>query len=144
MSRNWTPREMYFVDLEMTKQGKSLRNSLYTMVFVDPQGNQTSFISEEEKKVLVQFKELGFLFCENLYHLWVSTESHPRIRKRILLETEQELERIIDADKNSKSLDVFDKILVSWYMGELDSNFYYSDYNNELLEQYLYDKIMKK
>ena len=144
MSRNWTPREMYFVDLEATKQGRPLRGTLNTLVFVDPKGNQIPFINEDEKKVLSMFKELGFLFSDNLYHLWVSTNEHPRIRKKVLMEMEQELENIIDNDKNGKSFTMYDDILVRWYMGELDPNFYYSEYNNELLEQYLYEKIMKK
>lgn len=89
------------------------------------------------------FKELGFLFSDNLYSLWLSTEEHPRKRKRVLMETEIEIEKIIEADKKQRDLGVFDETLVKWYLGELDSNFYYSDYNNELLQEYLFNKIMK-
>ncbi len=143
MSRNWTPREMIFVDLRMTKEGHSLRDSLNGLVFVDVSGNRVSFFSDEKKKVMSMFRELGFLFGDNLYHLWVATEKHPRIRKRVLMSVEQELENLITADINNQSLDCFDKTIVSWYMGELDPCFYYSEYNDELLENYLYEKIMK-
>ena len=54
-----------------------------------------------------------------------------------------EIEKIIEADKKQRDLGVFDETLVKWYLGELDSNFYYSDYNNELLQEYLFNKIMK-
>ena len=144
MSRNWTPREMYFVDLSIQQRdGHSMRNGLFDMVFVSAHGDKVPFIQEEEKKILSMFKELGFLFSDNLYSLWLSTEEHPRKRKRVLMETEIEIGKIIEADKKQRDLGVFDETLVKWYLGELDSNFYYSDYNNELLQEYLFNKIMK-
>lgn len=145
MSRNWTPREMYFVDLHIQeKEDRSLRSIPNNLVFVGTTGERIPFYAEEELKILGMFKELGFLFGDNLYHLWVSTNEHPRIRKKVLMWAEEELEKILEADKNDKPFDMFDETLVAWYMGKLDSHFYYSDYNNKYFEEYLYDKIMKK
>lgn len=143
MSRNWTPREMYLIDFRMEREGLgSLRKDLDNMVFVAPNGERISFFSDEKKKVIGMFKELGFLFGDNLYVLWESTEEHPRKRKRVLQATE-ELEKLIEYDISGKSLDSFDKVLVDWYYGKLDPHFYYSEDNDYLLEKYLYDKIMK-
>lgn len=144
MSRNWTPREMYLIDFRMEREGLgSLRKDLDNMVFVAPNGERISFFSDEKKKVIGMFKELGFLFGDNLYVLWESTEEHPRKRKRVLQATEEELEKLIEYDISGKSLDSFDKVLVDWYYGKLDPHFYYSEDNDYLLEKYLYDKIMK-
>lgn len=144
MSRNWTPREMYLIDLRMEQEGLgSLRKDLDNMVFVAPNGERISFFSDEKKKVMGMFKELGFLFGDNLYVLWETTEEHPRKRKRVLQATEEELEKLIEYDISGKSLDSFDKVLVDWYYGKLDPHFYYSEDNDYLLEKYLYDKIMK-
>ena len=144
MSRNWTPREMYLIDFRMEREGLgSLRKDLDNMVFVAPNGERISFFSDEKKKVMGMFKELGFLFGDNLYVLWETTEEHPRKRKRVLQATEEELEKLIEYDISGKSLDSFDKVLVDWYYGKLDPHFYYSEDNDYLLEKYLYDKIMK-
>ena len=145
MSRNWTPREMYSVDFYMEQEGRgSLRENLDNMVFVTPDGERIPLLSDEKKKVLGMFKELGFLFGDNLYVLWQQTQEHPRKRKRILQETEEELEKLIEFDRTGKSLNSFDKVLVDWYYGKLDPHFYYSEDNDYLLEKYLYDKIMLK
>ena len=96
MSRNWTPREMYLIDLRMEQEGLgSLRKDLDNMVFVAPNGERISFFSDEKKKVMGMFKELGFLFGDNLYVLWETTEEHPRKRKRVLQATEEELLELI-------------------------------------------------
>ena len=79
----------------MTKEGHSLRD-FDNSVFVDPNGNKVPFYDEDKRKVISMFRELGFLFGDNLYHLWVVTEKHPRIRKRVLTSVEQELENLID------------------------------------------------
>lgn len=145
MSRNWTPREMYLVDLMMQREGNAfLRESLNNMIFLTPNGEEMPYLTDEKKKVLGMFKELGFLFGDNLYVLWQKTKERPIKRKRILQATEEELEKLIEYDRSGESLDSFDKILVDWYYGELDPNFYYSEQNNYLLEKYLYDKIMLK
>ena len=143
MSRNWTPREMYLMDLVMQREHNAfLRESMNNLVFVTPTGEEVPYLSEDKKKVLSMFKELGFLFGDNLYILWQKTQEHPRKRKKVLQATEEELEKLIEYDRAGKSLDCFDKVLVDWYWGELDPNFYYSEENNYLLEKYLYDKIM--
>lgn len=143
MSRNWTPREMYLMDLMMQREHNAfLRESMNNLVFVKPNGEEVSYLSDEKKKVLGMFQELGFLFGDNLYILWQKTQEHPRKRKRILQETEEELQKLIEYDRAGQPLDCFDKVLVDWYWGELDPNFYYSEENNYLLEKYLYDKIM--
>ena len=95
MSRNWTPREMYLIDLMMECEGNgSLRKGLDSMVFVTPNGEKMSLFSDEKKKVMGMFKELGFLFGDNLYVLWQTTQEHPIKRKRILQATEEELEKL--------------------------------------------------
>ena len=78
----------------------SLRKDLDNMVFVAPNGERISFFSDEKKKVIGMFKELGFLFGDNLYVLWESTEEHPRKRKRVLQATEEELEKLIEYFSN--------------------------------------------
>lgn len=145
VSRSWTPQEQCHVDLFMTKRDNvSYKDKMFSIVFTGANGESHPMISDKEKEILVLFKELGFLFSSNLYHLWLSAEEHPRCRKRVLNEVEIELEKIIDADINKKGFNGLDSTVVKWYLGELDPHFYYNDMNNQYFEEYLYDKIMKK
>lgn len=146
MSRDWTPREHYFADLYMQKEYKSnFRKDSINMV-ISYQGKEESVYSEEEKKILRKYRELGFLFSRNLLSLFERTKEHPIRRNRILNDMEIQLNTLIDCNKKHGSSCEYPKdidiTLLKWYLGELDSNFYYNQRNNKIFENYLFDKIM--
>lgn len=142
MSRDWTPREQYYADIALLKDGKgSLRGMTDFMRFVY-NGVEQDMYTEEQRKVMNSYKELGFLFGDGLCKIWSATQAHPRKRKWVLDDVERELEELIETDKQKKSIDKFDETIVKWYCGSLDENFYYNELNNKLFEDYLYKRIM--
>lgn len=147
MGRDWTPQEQYLIALNLQNKEKDLKSFMknkFDIVFIKADTKEKiPLYSEEEKKVLLMFEFLGFLFSDNLYNLWEKTSKYPICRKKFLDETEKEIEAIIKADRNNKNLSCFDKTIVQWYLGKLDNNFYYSEENNKLFEEYLYKKILK-
>lgn len=146
MSRDWTPREHYFADLYMQREYKSnFREESLDMV-ISYNGKEESVYSDEEKKILRKYRELGFLFSRNLLSLYDRTKEHPIRRNRILNDIEIQLNTLIDCNKKNGSSCEYpndiDTTLLKWYLGELDNDFYYNQKNNKIFENYLFDKIM--
>ena len=146
MSRDWTPREHYFADLYMQREYKSnFREESLNMV-ISYQGKEEAVYTEEDKKILRKYIELGFLFSRNLLSLYKRTEEHPIRRNRMLNELELQLEEIIKLHTEKVALEDYpkyiDEYLLKWFLGELDKNFYYNSRNNKIFEDYLFQKIM--
>ena len=76
--------------------------------------------------------------------LWEETKDYS-VRRRVILDwAEEELRKVITAVNTNVVTEELDKTIYSWYLGELDKNFYYNKLNNELLYNYLYEKITGK
>ena len=142
MSRDWTPREQYYIDKSTSQsRGYSLRNTMESLRFVAADGTETPFFKESDLETLRAYKELGFLFGDSLLEIKKHTTSMPEKAASVLEETEAELERIISADGKNEPLDGFDQSLVRWFYGKLSDSFYYNGRNNQALFNIIYEKI---
>lgn len=145
MSRDWTPREQYYIDKStFQNRGYSLRNTMESLKLVAADGTETPFYRESDLETLRAYKELGFLFGDSLLRIKKHTASMPEKAASVLNETEEELERIIAADEKNEPLDGFDQSLVKWFYGKLSNSFYYNERNNQELVDILYEKITGK
>ena len=145
MSRDWTPREQYYIDKSISRnKGYSMRESMKSLKFVEADGTETPFFGESDLGTLRAYKELGFLFGDSLLEITKHTASMPEKAASVLKETEEELERIIAADEKNEPLDGSDQSLVKWFYGKLSDSFYYNGRNNQALFNILYKKITGK
>ena len=145
MSRDWTPREQYYIDTSISRnKGYSMRESMKSLKFVEADGTETPFFGESDLGTLRAYKELGFLFGDSLLEITKHTASMPEKAASVLKETEEELERIIAADEKNEPLDGSDQSLVKWFYGKLSDSFYYNGRNNQALFNILYEKITGK
>ena len=146
MSKDWTPQQYYFADLYMQKEYNSNMREDFINMKISFNGKEEPFYTEEDKVILKKYRELGFLFSRNLLSLYERTKEHPIRRNRLLNEIEVQLNTLIDCNKKNGSHCEFpeniDNILVKWYLGKLDSDFYYNQRNNKAFENYLFNKIM--
>lgn len=146
MSRDWTPREHYFADLYMQREYKSNFREDSLNMTISYEGKEEAVYTEEDKKILKKYRELGFLFSRNLLSLYERTSEHPIRRNRMLNELELQLEEIIKLHTEKVALEDYpkyiDEYLLKWFLGELDKNFYYNSRNNKIFEDYLFQKIM--
>lgn len=146
MSRDWTPREHYFADLYMQREYKSSFREESLNMTISYEGKEEAVYTEEDKKILKKYRELGFLFSRNLLSLYERTSEHPIRRNRMLNELELQLEEIIKLHTEKVALEDYpkyiDEYLLKWFLGELDKNFYYNSRNNKIFEDYLFQKIM--
>lgn len=114
-----------------------LRNSEIT--FTDTEGKQTVLGNVETKS---QFPELSFLFAP-FGRLYKEYASNPKAVK-LFSEAEKAL---VDAEKAYTEKKPFKRDtelhrnISDWFLGELDSSFYYNEYNNEALYERLEDAI---
>lgn len=146
MSRDWTPREHYFADLYMQREYKSNFREESLNMTISYEGKEEAVYTEEDKKILKKYRELGFLFSRNLLSLYERTSEHPIRRNRMLNELELQLEEIIKLSTDRVAVNDFpkyiDDYLLKWFIGELDKGFYYNSRNNKIFEDYLFQKIM--
>lgn len=144
MSRDFTPMEYYNCDKYMTLCGESLRESRFTIRWQMGKTPESLLFTPSQKKTVLKFRELGFLFERDLLKLWDETKDYSVRRRAILDWAEEELRKVITAVNTNVVTEELDKTIYSWYLGELDKNFYYNKLNNELLYNYLYEKITGK
>ena len=144
MSRDFTPMEYYNCDKYMTLRGESLRESRFTIRWQMGKTPESLLFTPSQKKTVLKFRELGFLFERDLLKLWDETKDYSVRRRAILDWAEEELRKVITAVNTNVVTEELDKTIYSWYLGELDKNFYYNKLNNQLLYNYLYEKITGK
>lgn len=135
MSRDWTPRELWYAD-EMAYQtrGERLRDTKLVYVI---DGKQIPIDDKQSEKIRSQYKELGFLF-DKLLKLYKELSDHPKYRNRVLNQIEEHLELLIKQNNGSEK-----DIVWLWYIGKLDKNFYYREYNDELFYEYIVNEVNK-
>jgi hypothetical protein len=137
MSRDWTPQELWHVEKHMVERGKSMRES--SIFFVDAKtGEEIPLISKKEKEIGKSYPVLSFLF-EDWYKIYIGMEDEDA-RHRTFCYMEQALKATI-AEEEGKPfnfpLESF-KIVKFWYRGELDTNFYYRERNDEKFADYIW------
>lgn len=135
MSRDWTPREAYFADKYMVEREN---RHFYEMVFTIGIGDkQTKFPNEETSIIYNKFPYLAITMVDRLIFL------NENINENILSELNRYVALICNKDTGEQAI-FFDKSLknktiVDWYNGQLDRGFYYREYNDDLLVDYILD-----
>lgn len=128
MSRDLTPRELYYAD---TMRFKETGTHIYDDViyFIDKDGNKEKLFDESLKK---SHPMLHFLFGDILRRMKKEVEDNALLFEAI----ENQLKKITDIDRESNfsnCIDVPDvsNCLVSWYKGSYCGSFYCNEENNE-------------
>lgn len=137
MSRSWTPQEQSLADKYIMKtQKRSMRDQQFYMVKTD--GTKVPMQSKKEQELRKKYKELGFLF-DNLYTVYTKLSKHPKYTAKVLQDIENKLAKYVRDNKCEDEKD----IVWLWYIGKLDSGFYYNTHNNELLAEYIVSEVSK-
>lgn len=137
MSRSWTPQEQSLANKYiMETHGRSMRDQQFYMI--KPNGEQIPMQCKQEQALRKKYTELGFLF-DNLYIVYKKLSKHPKYTARVLEDIENRLAKYV---KYNKCEDEKDTIWL-WYIGKLDTGFYYNTYNNQLLEEYIISEVKK-
>lgn len=133
MSRDLTPSELFHIDAYYKHV---FRNSSIYWKF--PDGNEVRTDSHLAKD---RYPELSFLY-NNFDELYSEHKDNEKACS-VLDEIEANLKEIENAETSKKEPDLKEEFdaLRKWYKGELDSGFYYSTLNDELLSEWIADKI---
>lgn len=135
IQRDLTPKELYLLDKQ--RGGRVNPHRPMNEKYLDYNEKYKWTYSFNQRRVLKKYEYLGILFTKNLLHCWDEMSKHPRIRKEVLDDIEDHLERVISNLHSSTSVYGCKEVVYKWFMGELDSNFYYSWQNDLCLEGYI-------
>ena len=131
MSRDLTPRERVFFN--MTIPGIMLANAN----LVDTNGNRYPIYSEEELELKKRFPNFAASF-DMFIQLWKDLPS-PK-RERTFEKMENLIKNVIVMDKLN-DWRACPKDVKKWYLGQLDTNFYYSEENDEMFYNWIISHI---
>ena len=142
MSRDWCPLEIYLArENLLEQQGEDLFEMGKRMVIVTGEKSKPIY-SEEEIAFMDDYKWFGSVGRDVLMEIYRSYNDKPEWDN--ILETlntvEKKLDNIIShitisSDRKvsiNPTMDLDDDAVKKWFLGELDENFYYADWNNEL------------
>lgn len=151
VSRDWRPVEQYAYDNHFKEErGYGLRDSVIT--WQSPDGQEIPLQNEEMRK---QFPELEFLWGEakNIFEehknnkavLSVLDEIEKAFKEaeKVFDETKSipESKKFWELDENEFMQLPLKEVASEWFYGNLDSNFYYNTYNNDMLSMYVQKQI---
>lgn len=131
MSRNFTPYEHHEAD-------KRLELSKHALVQNNVATGEKIVLYDPDSPAAKRFPNLHFLFHEGLTEI---VNEFGGEAANVLAKTESDLAKIVERYDSGGSNDGLDETLVLWYEGRLDPNFYYAEYNNELLREHLVNLI---
>lgn len=149
MSKDFRPCDLYIADKVIKeKEGKGLRD--LKVVWKNPNTNDEIIIGNEEAKK--EYPEMSFLF-DDFNKLYEESKDNKNALK--LFDDFEEalcvIETEFDAGQKSADLRLYVKedisnepvkdVVQEWFYGRLDSNFYYNEWNNRLLTDYMKEKI---
>ena len=126
MSRDWTPRDLYYADVEFGIKGR-----IRFFRFIDGDA-EFPMCSDTDEMLMSEYPNFGFLFGR-AEELWQRLPE--QARANAFKTIDRELTDIIETDN------LCETEISRWYFGELDENFYYHELNDELLMEYLLDRF---
>lgn len=127
MGRDFTPKELYYAEKEISKQSKRSYFDLMEGMTVTVDGKTSPVYSPEVLQVCKQYPILGRLVNPPEF-----VEAHSALSKisgglDILAQKEKELSLYISTGIHKRN-----SVVVSWFEGRLDPSFYYGERNEEL------------
>ena len=151
MSRDWMPVEQYAVDKQFKEErGAGLRDAVIT--YRTPDGKELPMRNEKMRE---QFPELEFLWSEskaifekyqdNKVVLSILDELEEALRdaEKTFDETKRVPEGkgfwMLDTDELAQL--PLNEVVGEWFNGNLDSSFYYNEWNNQMLGDFVKIKI---
>lgn len=151
MSRDWMPVEQYAVDKQFKEErGAGLRDAVIT--YRTPDGEELPMRNEKMRE---QFPELEFLWGESKAIFEKYQDN--KVVLSILDELEEALRdaektfdetRTVPEGKGFWKLDTDElaqlplkEVVSEWFNGNLDSSFYYNEWNNQMLRGFVEIKI---
>ena len=135
MSRDFRPIELYIADLQ---QNNALRQA--TFRWRDSNGNLIDTHTPLYYDLRKSYVNLSFLF-ERLEEIYRLTSNMPDARNVVLCRLEQELNTEIKSILVNESYSKSASVVKRWLLGELDSSFYYHEYNDDLFFDYIIKRI---
>lgn len=131
MSRDWTPRQMYYADKEM-KADNGYGFLDMSVTWHDSKGNEYPMFSDEELDFCKQYPVFGLTF-EPLWK-WYDSQDDKRRAKIVIEMVEKKLAAYISG--NSEKTDKLTTVQ-KWFEGKLDPAFYYNADNNNAMYEHL-------
>ena len=124
MSRDWTPQESFYATSKMD-DFIEMANSTK----IGYKGEMFPLYTKEERDLHSKYSYLAMSQI-TLISWWWRKENRAPVE--YLDHCIQEL---------VEHSNVVDETVAKWFVGELDSGFYYSDWNNKILNEYLEEKF---
>lgn len=132
MSRDWTPREMYFADVEHFDEHGCYLHDMSIHMQVGEKKMEIG--AKAHPSVYKKYPNLCFLFSsENMYHL-----SKMKGSNEVLPFIEEELQNILILQEKAP-----DSPVKKWFFGKLEPG-YYMDENRDAFHRYIEEEIRKK
>lgn len=138
MSRDWTPREnLAFEQLNISRGFGDMWDFMENLV-INYNGKSERAYSDEDIALRKQFPALGKLLLDNFSELHEALSAFEG-GLELLRERDRELAQYIEAGTGDKS-----SYLIKWFEGELDPNFHYREYNDQLLVARMCEEALQK
>lgn len=133
MSRDFTPQMNFWVN-------KQTNDSFLQNVILKINGIEKPLWTEEEQEIRHKYPLLAVTFCDLFIKLYNSFSENKR--EIYISKIEDMISKLTTADMNGniKMADVPEEMR-DWYLGKLDTNFYYREYNNELFFNFIKNYI---
>lgn len=136
MSRDWTPKESYFVEQMNIKNGMGtwfdwMENTTFSLNGVTrPLHSKEDIARRKECPLLGRF----FDPYDKLYSFLSKVDGGLELLQR----QEKELDTYIQTGEGNP-----ESTVIQWFEGKLDSNFYYQETNNEMLFSFFQEEVLK-
>ncbi len=152
MSRDWCPAELFIADRAVKRErGYSLRETEFSLVNAE-NGAQTPLTNKQAR---ADYPELSFLYggFDRLYEEYSDNKAMRAVFDRFekaLIEAEKVLETEVPLSKELYLMDErefltqsVETVVQEWFLGRLDSNFYYNECNNAAFRVFLASEMDK-
>lgn len=146
MSRDWRPIDAVISDEERALNGLERISEMKLYVRIANDKAKTPFFNDEARMVFPHLCYLLDGFENRIYEFIKDDKSSIKIYKKI----EKELDKLVVRVREQMKEDIRDislgkvsvnDVVKKWFCGELDENFYYNEYNNELFMDWISQEI---
>lgn len=142
MSRDWTPIELYCVNEERKKQGLGSFEDISITYVIN--GEEIPSETDEFKEYKKQYKNLAFLYGDGMKKLVRKYGYKNNFLNNAFRKVENDLTDVISCVGNNQVKKNLNPIVKNWFLGKLDSGFYYNTENNRLFDEYIENQMREQ
>ena len=142
MSRDWTPRELFYADKEY-----GFRDRKIEMVYKDEDGNEKTMAigpTDKEKELYPNLSFLGEGAMRAMQSLGMTEEEIMVFEKELSAIVENEDINIPASNWDRPDIDSTLRLTAQWFEGVLDPSFYYRERNDEAFAEQAMELVREK